>query len=717
MSLVVLTVVTDPHHKKLNRYLKQSCDYYGLTVKVLTIPESAWKGFGKRMKDKAVLSFISKLSDDTLILLSDGYDAFMCAGEAEIVSKFSNFGTPLVFSCEVNCSPSPATMGMHPQSPTPCRYLNSGGYMGRVGDLKRILPSVMQVKNPDRLYWSNQHAWQNWMARNPGQISLDYYSDIFFTGSQDRKSRPALKDPKFNELSLIRFHETVRRSSDHLLVDSTQSSPCHVHMNGLVENIMAHPSMMPFYPWLTDRHNKFRVMMGDKEVEKILSYLRPDFRMLEYGSGGSTFRFSAHVKTYHSVEHDRKWAHRMWHRTLPKNVELFVADTDVPGMKITQFAKNSKELSNSQFSKKFDTYIREPARFRAAYDAVLIDGRARAECAKFILPYLKKGALVFVHDFWKPQYAKRQNWKRLMFEHYDVVDSVMTEEDRKKAGDNEREYLKRSLVVLKPKRARPSRGKVFLATPKITDRYTLAMLAKHAGYKVVSSAHVGPVDLAAFHNDKTKKFHDPDLRTLSRSHRIINYGSTDISKRRIQLLFNQVFGYPLAVDPLRYKGQIVEKPDKNGCHSGVILDGPVKSVKRDKVYERYVESTQKGLHVAYRLTYFGGVAMPDVNISRRPLNDIFGRLQVDAENVKANDVFTVEEQSQIRDLCNLLGVDFGEIDALRDADGRLYVVDVNDTPQGAARKFFSSDALWKARLDHLVEHFRVFVHVNEFGQR
>ena len=30
---------------------------------------------------------------------------------------------------------------------------------------------------------------------------------------------------------------------------------------------------------------------------------------------------------------------------------------------------------------------------------VLIDGRARADCARYILPYLKPSSIVFIHDY------------------------------------------------------------------------------------------------------------------------------------------------------------------------------------------------------------------------------------------------------------------------------------------------------------------------------
>ena len=52
------------------------------------------------------------------------------------------------------------------------------------------------------------------------------------------------------------------------------------------------------------------------------------------------------------------------------------------------------------------------------FDAVLIDGRARSYCAKEILPYLKKNAVVFIHDYFKrPFYHWIENF-------YHIIDKV-----------------------------------------------------------------------------------------------------------------------------------------------------------------------------------------------------------------------------------------------------------------------------------------------------
>ena len=52
------------------------------------------------------------------------------------------------------------------------------------------------------------------------------------------------------------------------------------------------------------------------------------------------------------------------------------------------------------------------------FDVILIDGRARTDCAYKVLNYIDKGSIVFIHDFWpRSEYHK-------VFEWYDEVVSI-----------------------------------------------------------------------------------------------------------------------------------------------------------------------------------------------------------------------------------------------------------------------------------------------------
>ena len=61
----------------------------------------------------------------------------------------------------------------------------------------------------------------------------------------------------------------------------------------------------------------------------------------------------------------------------------------------------------------FKSYIEKIDELDEMFDVILVDGRARVQCAEFIVPYLNEGAMVMVHDFWRrPQYYSLLNLYR-----------------------------------------------------------------------------------------------------------------------------------------------------------------------------------------------------------------------------------------------------------------------------------------------------------------
>jgi hypothetical protein len=151
-------------------------------------------------------------------------------------------------------------------------------------------------------------------------------------------------------------------------------------------------------PAIVGRMAEFRsdnkVWMSTSEQALIESYLSPTDVMLEYGSGHSTLWFSQFVKSYYSIEHNAEWYDAISQKInkLP-NVQYQIVSVEKghkgwPG----GFAEGSLE--------QFQDYIKAVDNFNVPkFDRVLIDGRARAECAKYILKYLHEKSLIFIHDF------------------------------------------------------------------------------------------------------------------------------------------------------------------------------------------------------------------------------------------------------------------------------------------------------------------------------
>lgn len=156
------------------------------------------------------------------------------------------------------------------------------------------------------------------------------------------------------------------------------------------------PDMRPLIRSMRSYRKANRVWMSVQEQELIESYLDENNTMLEYGSGFSTLWFSQYVKQYYSIEHSREWYDSINSKisALP-NVEYTLAGVD-PGYRGWPggFSEGNYE--------QFEEYIKAVDRFsppEKVFDRVLIDGRARAFCAKYILKYLHKGSYIFIHDF------------------------------------------------------------------------------------------------------------------------------------------------------------------------------------------------------------------------------------------------------------------------------------------------------------------------------
>lgn len=162
--------------------------------------------------------------------------------------------------------------------------------------------------------------------------------------------------------------------------------------------------------------------MSNYEIELINSFLKSSDVMLEWGSGGSTVTFSHKVKSYYSIEHVSEWYSNVDTEIKKQNishkVHNFLVEPDLPRTIPTKYEE-------------FKTYIEYVDRLSIRFDKVLIDGRARVQCAEYVIPYLSENAIVFIHDFWqRPQYHSILN-------KYDIVKSV-------KSGQ--------SIVALSPKK-------------------------------------------------------------------------------------------------------------------------------------------------------------------------------------------------------------------------------------------------------------------------
>lgn len=217
--------------------------------------------------------------------------------------------------------------------------------------------------------------------------------------------------------------------------------------------------------------------------------------------------------------------------------------------------------------------------------------------------------------------------------------------------------------------------RVWYAPDQAGPWYLLRGAALWAGFSVAPSP--SQADVAVYFDDSTR-----GVAPLASGLAMINVACTDISKSKVARAFNEVFGYPIEVDPRRTTGTIVEKSDRNGVHDGRILTAPVHP--RDNcVYERLVDTTgADGMVHDLRTPCVGGrpVVVWD---KAKPAGDRFAIHNRRAVLREPAAVFSPEEIELIARFNARMGLDWGGLDILRDrADGRLYIVDVNKTDLG-----------------------------------
>ncbi len=222
--------------------------------------------------------------------------------------------------------------------------------------------------------------------------------------------------------------------------------------------------------------------------------------------------------------------------------------------------------------------------------------------------------------------------------------------------------------------AAPRRAAIWFSPEVPHDRYIVRGAMRLAGLRVAKTRDEATA--AFYFEDATTA--TPPVRTHARA---INFGCGDISKGHVAKVFEQVFGYPLAVDPTVVTGDVVEKSELNGAHDGRVVDCP-RAIEPGKVYQRLIDNVEAdGLATDLRTHIVGGVPIL-VWVKRRAVAARFAAPNISATLHEPDAVFSTLELGLLAQFARAMGADWCALDVLRDRDGRIYVVDVNKTDAG-----------------------------------
>lgn len=195
-------------------------------------------------------------------------------------------------------------------------------------------------------------------------------------------------------------------------------------------------------------------------------------------------------------------------------------------------------------------------------------------------------------------------------------------------------------------------------------------------------------DLVVYWHDTTYRHHDSVIKNFSEKGPVINLKCTDISKSLVEKVFNEVFGYSSVVNPKTFTGLMVKKNEINASHDGIIVQGPL-SPDEGFIYQKVINNEyDKHFVVDIRLPVING-KMIFGYLKYKSIESRFASFPKNMLNSKEpevlpiEDLLTEEEMRAIATFCKRIGLDYGELDVLRDNDDKkIYIIDVNNTPTG-----------------------------------
>jgi hypothetical protein len=181
------------------------------------------------------------------------------------------------------------------------------------------------------------------------------------------------------------------------------------------------------------------------------------------------------------------------------------------------------------------------------------------------------------------------------------------------------------------------------------------------------------------------------LRDLA-PRRIINDTHFNCDKANVQAHACRALGYDSRVDPTAHTGPCVMKSRRNAAHDGRVIECPVAAVDAEYAYEVLVDNRHGEDEINdLRLVMILG-EIPVAYVKYRPLITRFADANSRVTLTTPDALFSAEELAKCQEFARSIGMQYGEIDILRDnASGRIYIVDANNTPCGPPPQLTAED--------------------------
>ena len=217
-------------------------------------------GPGGGQKVNLLYDYIQDLPDHDVVLFCDGYDVFFTDTTEEIVRRFIEMGNrcDIIFSAERYCWPDKSLESEfiiknlqlnNEYVDTPFKYLNSGLFIGRVGEIKKMIPDKIGASDDDQFYYQKKYL------SGEQKIIIDSECYIFQTHEPE-----VYKDGEQMYNPITRAYNCVYHGNGG---DDAKST-----LNSLYDQFYSNSSPIVYVP----THNKYELIDDDM---LLIDYLTP----------------------------------------------------------------------------------------------------------------------------------------------------------------------------------------------------------------------------------------------------------------------------------------------------------------------------------------------------------------------------------------------------------------------------------------------------------
>ena len=194
------TIATKPHH--ILDIARLSFRDKGIEVTVLGLSENIIAGnqhptihaaFGFKMRLEHEYIWSDQHDPEDILVFFDAYDSYLCGDPKMFLEEYNRFAKPIVFSAGFYNYPDRRAQYPPDDKKYEFPYLNSGGFVGKVGAFRELL---VETEFPDS--FDDQRYWTRKYLSRPDLIEIDHLHRLFLAfHGMNRKNFTIIGDQAF----------------------------------------------------------------------------------------------------------------------------------------------------------------------------------------------------------------------------------------------------------------------------------------------------------------------------------------------------------------------------------------------------------------------------------------------------------------------------------------------------------------------------------------